>query len=388
MSKIICDICGTTYSDTESECPICGCAKDLSAASLVDELLEEELTGAAAGVLAEEPEKPEKSKRFGKAKKAAPVVEEDDEDDFEDDEADFDDEDDFEDDEDDDRYEDDEDEEDDEDDEEEHKSNAGLVIALVLVILMLIAVSAFILVKYFLPNFMGSETTAPAIVETTEAPTAETTELRIPCESLALTSGGEIVLEEEGANWLINVMALPENTTDALVYASSDENVVTVNEQGKLTAVGEGIAVITITCGEQEMKCTVTCNFTQETTAPSEPEETTAPSEPEDTTEPGETEAPTEPQETEAPTEATEPLKNVDLAKAINYKELTFNGPNQAVVIKIKGLNNSEVKWSSEDEKVATVDENGRITNTGVGTTYIVVKYGEQEFKIKIICRW
>ena len=26
MSKVICDVCGTTYPDTASSCPICGCA--------------------------------------------------------------------------------------------------------------------------------------------------------------------------------------------------------------------------------------------------------------------------------------------------------------------------------------------------------------------------
>ena len=339
MGKIICDICGTTFSDTEAECPICGCAKDLSAASLVDELMEEELNIAASAAI--RPEKPKKT----------PVFQENDYDDDDEDE----------------------DDEDDEDDGDEHKSNAGLVIALVLVVLMLIAVSAFILVKYFLPNVIGPETTAPATVETTEEPTVETTELRIPCESLALTSGGEIVLEEEGTNWLINVMALPENTTDELVYASSNESVVTVNEQGKLTAVGEGTAVITITCGEQEMKCTVTCDFTPETTPPSEPEETTEPSEPE---------------ETDPPTEPTEPLKDIDLAKAISYLELTFNGPNQGYTFKINGLNNDEVQWSSEDESIVTVDEKGNVLNKGKGSTYIVVKYGDQEVKVKINCIW
>ena len=353
MGKIICDICGTTFSDTEAECPICGCAKDLSAASLVDELMEEELNVAASAVV-----RPEKSRK-------TPVFQEE----TYDDEDDEDDEDD-----------DDEEEEEDEDDGDEHKSNAGLVIALVLVVLMLIAVSAFILVKYFLPNVVGPETTAPATVETTQEPTVETTELRIPCESLALTSGSEIVLEEEGINWLINVMALPENTTDELVYTSSDESVVIVNEQGKLTAVGEGTAVITITCGEQEMKCTVTCDFTEETTAPSEPEETTDPTETEETTEP------TEPEET---TEPTEPLKDIDLSKAISNTELTFNGPNQgAYNVKINGLDNTEVKWSSEDESIATVNEKGHIFNHGKGTTYIVVQYGDQTVKIKIISNW
>ena len=31
MSKIICEICGTTYPETASHCPICGCSKDAAA---------------------------------------------------------------------------------------------------------------------------------------------------------------------------------------------------------------------------------------------------------------------------------------------------------------------------------------------------------------------
>jgi hypothetical protein len=228
---------------------------------------------------------------------------------------------------------------------------------------------------------MTPPATEPSIVETTES-LVETTELKIPCESLALTSGGEIVLEEEGANWLINVMALPENTTDALTYASSDETVVTVNEQGKLTAVGEGTAVITITCGEQELKCTVTCSFAQETTAPSEPEETT---EPEGTTEATEATEPTE--ETE-PAKPTEPLKDINLEKALSHLDLTFNARGQGFTFKINGLKNTEVKWTSEDENVVTVDENGFVTSIGKGATFIICKYGDQEVKIKITCRW
>ena len=42
MSKIICDICGTTYQDTADCCPICGCTRDAAAALLGDDLLEEE----------------------------------------------------------------------------------------------------------------------------------------------------------------------------------------------------------------------------------------------------------------------------------------------------------------------------------------------------------
>ena len=376
MSKIVCDICGTTFNDTEDQCPICGCAKDMSTGADTVKLMEEEITAAAVNTVTAKAAKPVKAPK-------APIF---DEDDFDEDDEEYDDEYDEEDyDED---YDDDEDydeDDDDEDDEDEHKSNAPLIVALVLVILVLIALGAFILVKYFLPNMGGKQPTVPEIVETTEAPVVETTELKIPCESLALTSGGEIVLEEVGANWLINVMALPENTTDELVYASSDESVVIVNAQGKLTAMAEGTAVITITCGGQELKCTVTCDFTEETTAPTEPEETTAPSEPEDGTEPSEPEETTEPTEATKP---TEPLKNVDLEKAISHKDLTFNGKNQGFTFKINGLKNTEVKWSSEDENVVTVDEKGFVTSIGKGNTYIVCKYGDQEVRIKITCKW
>ena len=222
--------------------------------------------------------------------------------------------------------------------------------------------------------------------ETTAATTAapvETTELTIPCENLALTSGGDIVLGGEGANWLINVLALPENTTDELVYTSSDESVVTVDEQGKVTAVGEGTAVITITCGQQELKCTITCDFTEETTAPAE---TTMPSESEQTeepTEPEETTAPTEPEETTEPTEA---LKDITLK--VSLTDLTFNAPNQGYTFKVNGLSNTEVKWTSMDENVVTVSENGTVISVGRGSTTIICQYGDQKVEIKITCRW
>ncbi len=370
MSKIICDICGTSYPETEERCPICGCARDFKLDGYVDELMEDganqetavqgqQMAAAAAGNVSD-----------------AEDLFDDDiySDSYEDDVTD---EDDFEDDDDYDDDEDDDEDDDDDDDDDDHKSNAPLVILLVIVILALIAVSGFIFVKYFMPNVLPQETTQ-APLSTTAAP-VETTELRIPCENLALTSGGDVVLGGEGANWLINVLALPDNTTDKLVYTSSDETVVVVDEQGKVTAVGEGTAVIIITCGDQELRCTVTCDFTPETTAPSEPEETTSPSEPQETTEP------TEPEETTKP---TEPLKDIDLKSALSYTELTFNGPNQGVTITINGLKNTEVQWSSEDETVATVDENGRILNTGKGTTYIVVRYGDQEVKIRIVSKW
>lgn len=48
-----------------------------------------------------------------------------------------------------------------------------------------------------------------------------------------------------------------ENTTP-FTFASSDNNVAMVNDDGLLVAVGEGLAVITVTCGSETATCTVT----------------------------------------------------------------------------------------------------------------------------------
>lgn len=39
MSKVICEICGTTYQDTAECCPICGCPRDMSGNVTEDDLI-------------------------------------------------------------------------------------------------------------------------------------------------------------------------------------------------------------------------------------------------------------------------------------------------------------------------------------------------------------
>lgn len=359
MSKIICDICGTKYPDTADQCPICGCTRDQNTSELADELVEEELTAA--------PARRAKGGRFAAAsgrKSSRKSRYEEEPDEYDDD------------DEEDDLYESDYDD-DDEDEDDDHKSNAPLVVALIIVIAALLAVTGFIFVKYFLPGMMPEETAATtAPVQTTAAP-EQTEEPTIPCESLVMTSGGTVELTEVGQNWLINVMALPDNTTDKLTYTTSDPTVAIVSEDGKITAIGEGQAVITITCGDESLVCNVICSFSaEETTAPTE-----APTEAPDETEE------TEPTEATEPSEPTEPLKDITL-KVLQYTDLTFNAPGQGFTFVLDGLKNNEVKWISQDESIVTVDENGLVISVGAGNTTIICQYGDQKVEIKITCRW
>lgn len=340
MSKIICDICGTSYPETADQCPICGCAKDMTAESLLGEYVEEEVTETVQ-------ERP-KGGRFAASnvRKRKPRVEEE----YEDDED-----------------EDDEYEEDDDEDEEEEKSNAPLVVLLVIVIVALLAVTGFIFVKYFMPNMMPEETTAPTTVATTQAP--ESTEAAVPCTSLVLTSGTDIALEDVGFSKLINVSALPENTTDRITFTSSDESVAVVGEDGTVTAVGEGTAVITITCGTEQLTCSVVCEFTPETTVP----ETTA----------AETTVP----ETTVP-ETTVPettLPNVTISFVKSDVTSRMIGEQFPLKVNPSDLDPTLITWSSENERICTVDETGLVTIKGRGTTHVYAEYNGQ--KIECIVR-
>ncbi len=255
MSKVICDICGTTYPDTADQCPICGCSRDLGAQLAEDGLLMEELrsndkTPRAKGghfsssnvrkrtqnpeAYPEEEEAPVKAYKGRSSQKS--------------------------------------------------NGNSVLVALLIVVILALLAVTGYIFVKYFVPNMTSGDpketTEATKQTQETES-TGETEPPTVPCESLTLVSEETIEFTEVGQYHLVNVQYMPADTTDTLNYSSSDESVATVNYEGRVEAVGEGEAFITVSCGEQVITCTVVVAFpTEETTeAPTEvvTEETTEP---------------------------------------------------------------------------------------------------------------
>lgn len=56
-----------------------------------------------------------------------------------------------------------------------------------------------------------------------------------------------------------DIIALPEpqNTTDEVIWSSSDPKIVSVNEHGIVEAISVGTATITVTCGKASASCTV-----------------------------------------------------------------------------------------------------------------------------------
>ena len=343
MSKIICDVCGTRYPESAEQCPICGRVRADGGNTAADDMLMDEAPVSGGTRV--------RGGRFSKSnvrKRNQNMV----------------------------RYEMSEEkprtkakaraEQDDaygyRETEPKEKSSRGLNIALVIVIIALLCVTAYIFVEFFMPNILNlQEETEPPTEATeavTEAPTEITEEPTIPCTGLEWSDGGDsVVLQEQGQNWLLNVVVNPADTTDELTYYSLNEDVVTVDSEGCLTAVGEGEAVVIVSCGSIELQCNVVCTFAEE----------------EPTEEP-----------TEAPTEApTEPLKDVTLT--VNLTDITFNAKDQGYTFKCSGLSNDEVTWISEDESIVTV-ENGKAISVGRGTTNIIAQYGEQKVTIIVRC--
>ena len=402
MNKVICDICGTSYPENEQQCPICGYAPGFQVEPLADDedfvlddiLLENAENAETAEVAEEAPveETAEQEETVAAVPVAAEEATEPEADENAEAEA-----------------------------QEEVKEEGGkrrpsgfLIGALVVVILALLATTGYIFARYYLPGMRSEATEAPT-VETTVA-TEDTAPTTVPCTGLAMTSDSEVLLEQAGNTWLINVVVLPENTTDEIIYLSNNLDVATVDADGTVTAVGEGSAVISVVCGEYTVACNVTCAFVEEPSVPDEigtvpSEEETEVSEGDETVAPDEqateapteaatesatetateaatevatdaateeaTEAPTE-EATEAPTEAaTEPVDGLVLT--LNKSDISFDRVGVYYTLKVtEGIDPADVEWSSGNSAVCVV-EDGVITITGAGMTTVKATYKGQE---------
>ena len=240
------------------------------------------------------------------------------------------------------------------------------MVILTALIVILLAGTAFLFFRYLLPNLHGVKDTVPTVQ--TEQPVqteAATTEPRIPCQDLSLP-GGAAELTQPGYYFLLNVVVIPENTTDELVFTSGDESVATVDANGRITAVSEGKTVIYITCGDKQLTCPVTCQFEAET----EPStEATVAAQTEATIQ-------TEPVETKPQVELK--LDRTDMRLQVGYST-------QLKLVDCGDLKPEDVEWSVEHAYIAKV-ANGYVTALQSGTTEITAKYGDQTVKCIVRC--
>lgn len=83
----------------------------------------------------------------------------------------------------------------------------------------------------------------------------------VPCTSISLDNNS-LSLSNLGTTGQLTATALPSNTTDVVVWASSDTRIATVDWTGLVTVTGAGTATITASCGNKTATCTITTTVT------------------------------------------------------------------------------------------------------------------------------
>lgn len=164
----------------------------------------------------------------------------------------------------------------------------------------------------------------------------------------------------------------PENATDKSVsWSSSDTNVATVDVSGKVTAVSAGSATVTAKAGEKTASCSVTVSAAQVTPTPTP---TPAP-------DPDPTPTPQPP--------APEPPADVLVSSVtLNTTTLSLTEGDTITLTATVGPSNATdrtVTWTSSDTKVATVDENGKVTAVAAGSATIMAKAGDQTSTCSVV---
>lgn len=195
-------------------------------------------------------------------------------------------------------------------------------------------------------------------------------------ETLSLELNGE-------ATKALGAKMTPEDATDVkLAYESSDENVATVDENGVVTAVADGECVITTyvtadipaTAENAETKPVVDEVASSEaevadSAADSEAPDDAVASEPEDATD---SSFGVVPDGLSAETKVTVTTKVEQIALSKTEGVLTVgNSVTVTATVTPNNATNATVNWTSSDEKVATVDSNGKVTAVAAGNATI-----------------
>ena len=331
MSKIICDVCGTSYPDTTTQCPICGCVRsaDVEAVVTGDEAAEAVVGSTYTYV---------KGGRFSKAnvkkrnsgkpvvteaakpaqvkapsakvsepvKPSAPVKTSS--------------------------------------GTAGQKSNLGLIIVIIVLLLAIIAVLSYIAVRFVFPSVLGDGSNSgfseyvPSL-DDDQSQATDPVDPDVACTAIVL-SDAEVFFTAAGESYTLTATPEPANTTDEVLFSSEDDTIATVDADGTITAVATGETIVTVTCGTKTELCRVVCNFTDE---------------------------------------------GADQELVLDAETYTLTKKGETWTCYTGTIPAEEITWTSDDEKVATVS-NGVVTAVAAGTTTIRAQYNETEVTCEIVC--
>lgn len=340
MSKIICEVCGTSYPDSAVQCPICGCATPGGQPTADGDT---EHSGKTESKNTQKPavrggrySKANVRKRNKTVQSSAPTSKPT--------------------------------EKPDKKPEKKNESSKGLTILAIVLLLAILAMVIYIGVRFFRPLIDRQDTSTTTTDSNTVA--IGSSEDQIPgqdsdqedttvgaqvCTDLKLNDS-VVELSSKGQACLLNVVPVPSDTTDEIHYTSSDESVATVTSKGKIVAVAPGQAEITISCGDVKKTCRVVVSYAEDTTEAETTEaETTAPSQ-----------------------SSSETLK-------LNREDFTLSKKGETWQLYDGTIAKPLITWTSSNPSVATV-EAGKVVGVGPGTATIYAEYDGQKVSCIVRC--
>lgn len=332
MSKIICDVCGTSYPDTAPQCPICGyvnAGNQAVSGDTKEELPSKEYTHVKGGRFSKANVRKRNQSQSKAVNQAQPAVHNTTVEKTVKDSK-----------------------------NKDGKAPKGLIITAVVLLLAIIAVIIYISVRFFGPLGAGKDNaTLPSesMESVDPSATSESVPDVIPCVALKLDTTS-VTMDKAGASRMIYATVSPANTTDAITYKSSNPEVATVTANGKITVLAPGQAVITVTCGKITAECVVDSRVEATT------EETA--------------EATTEPV-TEKPGEAIR----------LNRQDITFTTSGESWVLYSGDIGKTQITWTSDDPSIAKF-EGGKVTAVGSGVTKVHAEYNGQKATCIIRCNF
>lgn len=225
---------------------------------------------------------------------------------------------------------------------------------------------------------------ADVTVSVADANISSTTHVKVVITPTGVEAPDSIELVTNGENSkALGAKMTPEDATEVkLAYESSDESVATVDENGVVTAVADGECIITTyvtadipaTAESAEAKPVVDEVTSSEaevadSAADSEVPDDAASSEPKDTTDSSFGVAP---DSLSAETKVTVTTKVEQIVLNKTEGVLTVgNSVTVTATVTPDNATNTTINWTSSDEKVATVDSNGKVTAVAAGNATI-----------------
>ncbi len=325
MSKVICDVCGTSFPETATHCPICGCAKAPAAQAVsADEtqIPQERSTSntyAKGGRFAKDNVKRNSRSRSSAGRFSGERSRKN----------------------------------------EPQESNKGLIAVVIILLLAIVMVVVYIGVNVFFTDLGGSSDkggnqTTGSYQQGGDSDIGQS----VPCTAVKLNSK-MVELKSENEQYLLAVQKEPENTTDTVTYTSSDPSIVTVDANGLIVPVGYGQATITVTCGTVSEECTVVSTV-------GEPPVTTLPA----------------PPAVSVPAGFTLKLETY---KGSGEITIAAEGDSHKLYKEIMGVKASDITWTTSDPAVAAV-EDGKVVGVDRGTCTITATIGDQTATCLVRC--